>query len=50
MVFDRQGLEPGISIAGPAIITEYAATTYVAQNWAASRDEFGNILLVKSAV
>ena len=41
----RTDLRPGESIEGPAIITEYAATTYVATNWSAESDEFGNLWL-----
>lgn len=41
----RADLRPGESIDGPAIITEYAATTFVATDWSAESDEFGNLLL-----
>ncbi len=44
----RAELVVGESIQGPAIITEYSATTYVARGWSASRDEFGNLLLIGS--
>lgn len=41
----RADLAVGESIAGPAIITEYSATTYVAGGWSVTRDEWGNLLL-----
>jgi N-methylhydantoinase A len=50
MVFERQTLTPGESIVGPAIITEFSATTYVAPSWIATVDQFGNILLTKPEV
>jgi len=44
-VFARDDLEPEVELSGPAIITEYAATTYVAQNWKVMRDRMGNLIL-----
>ena len=41
----RADLYPGESIEGPAIITEYAATTFVASNWSVAVDSFGNLVL-----
>lgn len=43
----RADLYPGESIAGPAIITEYSATTYVATDWTVTVDGFGNLVLQK---
>jgi N-methylhydantoinase A len=43
----RADLNPGETIEGPAIITEYAATTFVATNWSVVLDGFGNLLLQK---
>ena len=45
MLLARSDLQPGESIEGPAIITEYAATTFVARDWSAWADKFGNLLL-----
>lgn len=45
MLLARRDLKSGESIEGPAIITEYAATTFVASGWSASADGFGNLLL-----
>lgn len=45
MLLTRSDLQPGESIEGPAIITEYAATTFVARDWSAWADKFGNLLL-----
>jgi N-methylhydantoinase A len=33
------------SISGPAIITEYSATTFVPSNWKAAEDRHGNLVL-----
>lgn len=44
-VFDRLTLTVGQTVSGPAIIREYAATTYVAADWQFQVDRLGNILL-----
>jgi N-methylhydantoinase A len=36
------------SVRGPAIITEYSATTFVPQGWGAVADKVGNLLLSRS--
>lgn len=46
-IFAREGLQSGAAINGPAIITEYSATTYIAPAWTARVDEFGNLLLFR---
>lgn len=43
----RAGLTPGEQLAGPAIITEYSATTFIASSWSVSVDTFGNLVLQK---
>jgi N-methylhydantoinase A len=45
----RAELYPGESIEGPAVITEYSATTFVAANWSAAVDGFGNLVLQKQS-
>ncbi len=44
-IFDRQSLAVGQSVTGPAIIEEYGSTTVVPRNWAATGDEYGNLIL-----
>ncbi len=44
-LFQRESLAENAEVVGPAIIAEYAATTYVAPNWTATRDRFGNLLM-----
>jgi len=44
-VLERQKLKPGDTIVGPAIITEFSATTYLDAGWRAEPDEFGNLWL-----
>jgi N-methylhydantoinase A len=45
----RADMYSGESIEGPAVITEYSATTFVATNWSAAVDGFGNLLLQKKS-
>jgi N-methylhydantoinase A len=44
-LLQRGSLAENAEVKGPAIIAEYAATTYVAPNWTATRDRFGNLLM-----
>ncbi len=44
-VFAREKLQAGNRIAGPAIVTEYSATTLIPPGWAGRVDLHGNILL-----
>lgn len=44
-VWPRRSLPSGAEIAGPAIITEYSATTYLAPGWHAVVDRYGNLHL-----
>jgi 5-oxoprolinase (ATP-hydrolysing) len=48
-VLDRDGLETGAVIDGPAIIREANATTVVEPGWRASVDLLGNLLLERIA-
>ena len=42
-------LQPGEEVVGPAVISEYSSTTFVAPGWSAHRDRFGNILLEQTS-
>lgn len=44
-IYDRSKLKAGNRIAGPAIVTEYSATTLIPPGWACRVDPLGNILL-----
>ncbi|GAC1548872.1 MAG: hydantoinase/oxoprolinase family protein [Vulcanimicrobiaceae bacterium] len=44
-VYARAGLRPGDAFAGPAIVEQYDATTYVAPAWHARVDGFTNLVL-----
>jgi N-methylhydantoinase A len=44
-VFARAALLPGHAFAGPAVVEQYDATTYVAPGWNAHVDAFGNLVL-----
>jgi N-methylhydantoinase A len=44
-VYDRAKLRAGKRFAGPAIVSEYSATTVVPPRWRARVDAYGNLLL-----
>ncbi|MBI3404646.1 MAG: hypothetical protein HY046_04240 [Acidobacteria bacterium] len=46
-IFNRDKLRAGMRIRGPAIITEYSATTVVPPRWKGHVDAVGNIVLVR---
>ena len=41
----RERFRVGQSLAGPAVITETVSTTWLAPDWTAQVDAFGNLLL-----
>ena len=47
-LIDREQLHNTDSFAGPAVISEYSATTLVPAGWQAQVDAYGQILLTKS--
>jgi N-methylhydantoinase A len=46
-IYDRSRLHAGNRIPGPAIVTEYSATTLIPPDWSARVDRNGNIILDK---
>ena len=44
-VYARECFGAGTMIVGPAIITEYSATTFIAPGWSARVDDLGNLIL-----
>jgi N-methylhydantoinase A len=46
-IYVREKLRPGNRFAGPAIITEYSATTVVPPHWRARVDAFGNVMVAR---
>jgi N-methylhydantoinase A len=44
-IYDRSRLRAGNRIPGPAIITEYSATTLVPPDWSCRVDRIGNVIL-----
>jgi len=44
-LYRRETLPPGFTFAGPAIVAEQVATTWVAPGWRGWVDDFGNLLL-----
>ena len=47
-VVERSGLTMGKCFAGPMVITEYSATTYVAPGWQVAVDKWGNLRLTRA--
>ena len=47
--YRREALRPGNRIAGPAIVTEFSATTVVPPNFSAVVDVYQNLILVKKS-
>lgn len=47
-LLDRAEMKLGQSLSGPAVITEYSATTYVDSSWRVEMDRLGNLFLQKS--
>ena len=45
VLYDRARLRPGNRIAGPAVITELSATTYLPTSWTAAVDSLSNLIL-----
>ena len=46
-VYDRTQLGPGQTFSGPAIISEYSATTVVPPEWRGVVDSWGNLILTQ---
>ena len=48
-LYDRTRLRPGDRFAGPAVIVELSATTYLPSGWVLAVDGFGNLVLTPAA-
>ena len=46
-VYERDRLDPGAALAGPAIIEQFDATTAIPPGWHATVDGFRNLVLTK---
>jgi N-methylhydantoinase A len=46
-VYDRELLEPGAEIAGPAIVEQLDTTTVVGPGWTATADPYGTLVMVR---
>jgi N-methylhydantoinase A len=44
-IYDRSRLPAGIRLSGPAIVTEYSATTAIPPLWTGRVDSYGNLIL-----
>jgi N-methylhydantoinase A len=47
-VYERERLRPGDAFSGPAIVSEYSATTVVPPRWRARVDAGGNLILERT--
>jgi N-methylhydantoinase A len=47
-LYNRALLEPGDRLAGPAVIMELSATTYLPSGWTAAVDAFNNLVLTST--
>jgi N-methylhydantoinase A len=45
LIYDRSRLRAGNRILGPAIVTEYSATTLIPPDWSGRVDRTGNLIL-----
>jgi N-methylhydantoinase A len=45
MFYRRDNLRAGDVFSGPAVVTEYSATTLIPPDWKARVDEYGQLLL-----
>lgn len=48
-VYERDGLDIGVAVAGPCVIEQFDATTIVPPTWRARVDEFYNLILERGA-
>jgi N-methylhydantoinase A/oxoprolinase/acetone carboxylase beta subunit len=48
-VYERDGLDVGVTIAGPAVVEQFDATTVVPPGWSGRVDGHRNLLLTKGA-
>jgi N-methylhydantoinase A len=48
-IYERSRMKAGDRVAGPEVIVELSATTYVATGWSATVDVFGNLILTAAA-
>jgi N-methylhydantoinase A len=49
-LYRREDLRAGHQLRGPAVVTEYSATTVVPPDWTLRVDAFGNLFLTKGNV
>ena len=49
MLYERDLLDIGASITGPAIIEQFDATTVIPKHWAATVDGWRNLILRKES-
>jgi N-methylhydantoinase A len=50
VVYERDGLDVGVSVTGPCVIEQFDATTIVPPDWSARVDHFRNLVLEKGSI
>ncbi len=50
LVYERDGLDVGVSVTGPCVIEQFDATTIVPPDWSARVDQFRNLVLEKGSI
>ena len=48
MLYERDRLDIGATIAGPAIVEQFDATTVIPPGWSGRVDGFGNLVLARA--
>jgi N-methylhydantoinase A len=46
-LYERDRLNPGATLAGPAIVEQFDATTAIPPGWVAAVDAYRNLILTK---
>ena len=49
MLYERDRLEVGVSVAGPAIVEQFDATTVIPPGWTGRVDGFRNLILERTS-
>ena len=47
-MYERDGLDVAVSLAGPAIVEQFDATTVIPPGWTARTDGYRNLILEKA--
>jgi N-methylhydantoinase A/oxoprolinase/acetone carboxylase beta subunit len=48
VLYERDGLDIGATIAGPALVEQFDATTVIPPSWNGQVDGFGNLIMARA--